>query len=80
MSNEFSVEIVLNEFNKIKEFASVVCSFESDINIGKGMIVYDAKSIMALLTLETNKPVSVTIIPVNEKERLDFIKEMEHFK
>ena len=80
MNDNYSVEIKLNEFNKIKEFASVVCSFESDINIERGRIIYDAKSIMALFALGTYKPIKVTIIPINEKERISFINEMEYFK
>lgn len=72
--------IRINDIAMLKIFASVVNSFESDINIYHGAGYYDAKSIMAVLAIDTSQGRKIEIVSDDEVEIERFIKEMEAFK
>lgn len=74
------VFIRINDIDMLKVFASVVNSFESDINIYHGAGYYDAKSIMAVLAIDTSQGRKIEIVSDDEIEIERFIKEMEAFK
>lgn len=74
------VEIRLNKIEQIKRFAKKVCYFESDINIIKGHICYDAKSIMAIFAMDTSVGTKVEIISNDDEEIKRFIEEMKEFQ
>lgn len=73
------MKIKLDSFDKIKTFAQKVMKFESDINICKGSIIYDAKSILGVMALDTNEYVIVEILSIDNDEVERFNKEMEEF-
>lgn len=73
------MKIKLDTFDKIKSFAKKVTKFESDVNICKGSICYDAKSIMGVMALDTSEYVEVDILSDNNDEIEKFNKEMEEF-
>lgn len=73
------MKIKLNTFDKIKAFAQKVIKFESDINICKGSIVYDAKSIMGVMALDTSEYVEVEILSKDSDEIKKFKEEMGEF-
>lgn len=73
------VKVNLNDFTKLKEFAHKVCSFESDVNIIKGSIIYDAKSILGVINISPTGDTYVEIISDNEEEVKRFIEEMSVF-
>lgn len=73
------MKIKLNTFDKIKAFAQKVIKFESDINICKGSIVYDAKSIMGVMALDTSEYVEVEILSKDNDEIKKFKEEMGEF-
>ena len=56
-----SVKIYLNKISDIKEFAGIVTSFAPNVDIIKGSVVYDAKSIMGVILLGGTDPVEVKI-------------------
>lgn len=62
------LHIRIKEFSEIKEFAKDVTSFESDIDICKGSVEYDAKSIMAIIALGNLDDIYVVIKSDNEDE------------
>lgn len=72
--------IRINDIAMLKIFASVVNNFESDINIYHSSGYYDAKSIMAVLAIDTSQERKVKIVSDDEVEIKRFIKEMEAFK
>jgi phosphotransferase system HPr-like phosphotransfer protein len=78
MKNEFLIS--LNAIKKIKEFVKIVDKFDSDIDITQGRYVIDAKSIMAIFSLNLLEPMKIKIISVNEKEIESFNNVMEEFK
>ena len=75
-----SVKIKISDFVQLKQFAFAVAQFESDINIIKGRIKYDAKSIMGVLAIDTSDGVIVEILSDDEEEISKFIESMEVFK
>lgn len=79
MRKENSVLIKINDWNKLKDFASLVMKFESDINIYHGSDYYDAKSILAIVALSMNEPRYVEIISNNEQEIKFFKEQMNKF-
>lgn len=78
MSRETLVN--LNTAKKLNEFSKIVSNFKSDINIYSGAAYYDAKSIMALLSLDRSKPKKIEIISNDEEEIKRFHENMEVFK
>jgi len=79
MTQKISVLINLDTFEKIKQFAPIVTSFESDVNIYHSSGYYDAKSIMAILALDVSKPRLVEIISDDEAEIALFIEKLKPF-
>ena len=54
-------KILLNNINKIANFIKVVSKIEEDEDLYKGHYVIDAKSIVALFTIQLDKPVLIKI-------------------
>lgn len=54
-------KILLNNINKIANFIKVVSKIEEDVDLYKGHYVIDAKSIVALFTIQLDKPVLIKI-------------------
>lgn len=77
----FTREISLTTFDRIKNFARAVCSFESDIDIYKDNPneAYDAKSLLGILAIDLSSPVHISINTDNADELTKFNKEMDNF-
>lgn len=73
------VTINLNKVENIKKFISVVNTFESDIDISSGRILLDAKSIMALYSLDLSKDIDIISHANTEDEIQRFKAEMRKF-
>lgn len=52
----------------------------SDINIGEGNVILDAKSLLSLTTLDFTKDIKVEIITNDERELKLFEKILERYK
>lgn len=74
------ITIILNDFEKIKNFTSKVSNFECDIDLVKGRYVIDAKSTMGIFTLDLSVPVEVVIHSDNDKDIKRFNIVMEEFR
>lgn len=75
-----TVPVKINDLGILKKFAFVVSQFESDIDIIKGRNTYDAKSIMAVLAIDTSNGAMVEILSDDEEEIKRFVEAMEEFK
>lgn len=75
-----SIEINLNNPEKIKRFLQVVRTFMSDVDIMKGRVVLDAKSVMGVWGLNLSSPVFVSINSDNVEEIRKFDAAMEEFR
>lgn len=73
------IKVNLNEFNKLKLFAREVVKFESDVNIIRGHLVYDAKSLLAVIAIDPNEDTYVEIISNDETEINNFRECMKEF-
>lgn len=71
------VKLKLNTIDKIKEFVSIISSFEGEFLIKSERYVIDAKSIMGIFSLDLSKPLLLDIeaTPVTMEEILDAIRE-----
>jgi phosphotransferase system HPr-like phosphotransfer protein len=74
------VTLTLNEYNKAKKFNEIVSKFISDIDVVRGRYILDAKSFMALLTMDLSIPIDVILHSDDEKEIKRFEEVMEEFK
>lgn len=72
--------ININTGEKLNKFSQLVSTFESDINIYFGSGYYDAKSIMAVISIDRTKPVCVEIVSDDKAEICRFNEVMEEFK
>ena len=72
-------EIKLDTIEKVKKFVSVIDKFENDIDIVSGRYVVNAKSVMALFSLNLMDVLKVIIHDANTNELEKFEKIMEEF-
>jgi len=57
----FDFKITLTSINQVRKFVNDACSQMCDIDIISGRYVIDAKSIMGLFSLDTTKPLTVSV-------------------
>ena len=80
MINNSQVALIdLDSMDDIKDFANLVVTYDSDINIYRGSNMYDAKSILAIFALDTNVPRYVEIISDDQDEIARFKNDMNRF-
>ena len=66
-------EVLLNTVDKIADFIKVASRIEEDIDLSKGRYTIDAKSIIALFTLDLSK-VAILTIHSDDENLLDNFK------
>lgn len=64
-------QTILNSINSVKDFVDVATSMECEIDVLSGRYVVDGKSIMALFSIDLNKPVIVRFYG-NDEEAAQF--------
>ena len=74
------IKVNLNNIGDIKKFIKVVSNFMSDVDIIADRVVLDAKSIMALYSLDLSQDVYVRIISDDVIECRNFDAAMEEFR
>lgn len=74
------IKINLNNISDIKKFIKVVSTFMSDIDVMTDRVVIDAKSIIALYSLDLSQDVYVRIISDDVAECRKFDAAMEEFR
>ena len=67
-------EVLLDTVNKIADFIKTTSRIEEDIDLSKGRYTIDAKSIVALFTLDLSK-VAILTIHSDDENLLDNFKE-----
>ena len=73
-------KIKLDTIDKVKKFINIVDKFENDIDIISGRYLVNAKSIMALFSLELARPLSVIIHDASIKDVARLQEQMEEFR
>ena len=51
----------LKSINEVKEFVSIVNTFDTDIDLISGRYIVDAKSIMGIFSLDLSQPIQVQV-------------------
>lgn len=74
------MKIKLNTPDDMTEFVNRCMKYSCDINIYDGSVVLDAKSIIGVFAISSNKIVEVQIISSNESVILSFIEDMKKFE
>ena len=73
-------KIKLDTIDKVKRFVSIVDKFDNDVDIVSGRYLVNAKSILALFSLELTESLDLIIHDVNISD-VEKIKDvMEEFK
>lgn len=63
------MKVKLEKVSDVKTFVETTRRFKSDIDLGSGKYLVDAKSIMGLFSLNFSKPMKVLFVPKdNETE------------
>ena len=75
-----SCVVLLNTLEKVKRFVNKATTFECDIDVLYRRYILDAKSIMALLSVDLMHPLKVVIHSDDEDELERFNEMMEDFK
>ena len=73
-------KIKLDTIDKVKKFIGIVDKFENDIDIISGRYLVNAKSIMAIFSLELTRPLSVIIHDASMRDVARLQEFMEEFK
>ncbi len=73
-------EIKLKTPEDITDFVNICSRYECDINVYDGRKVLDAKSIIAIFSIEQGKIIEVQAISSNESVILRFIEDMRKFE
>jgi phosphotransferase system HPr-like phosphotransfer protein len=71
---EIIMRIKLNTFENVNKFIKVVSSLESDILAKTGRLIVDAKSIMALYSLDLSKELELEVIEKKNGEEENLAK------
>lgn len=71
--------IKLNDILKVNKFTNEITKFKSDIDITRERYIIDAKSLLALFTLDLSQPVNIEIHSDDNAEIVEFNKLMEEF-
>ena len=80
MIEETKIEINLDTIEKVRHFVEVVNLFEEEITIISLRYEVDAKSIMAIFSLNLLEPITVCLYCDNSRVIDTFIDKMEEFK
>ena len=75
-----SCVIRLNTLEKVKNFVAQMSTFDCDIDVLYRRYILDAKSIMALLSVDLMQPLKVVIHSDDYEDLKKFFEIMEDFK
>lgn len=73
-------KIKLDTIEKVKKFTSVICTFDNDIDIISGKYVVNAKSVIAIFSLDLMNVLKVIIHNASLNDVAKFEKAMEEFR
>ena len=80
MSINTKILINLNTIDKVVKFSREIITLDSDVNIYQDSRYYDAKSILAIFSLNMNQQHYIEIISDDEDEIIKFNEIAEEYK
>lgn len=66
----------LNSFDKVRDFVNAISPFDTEVNLISGKYVVNAKSVMAIFSLDLSKPIEA----VADEESATAKKELGQIK
>ncbi len=72
-----TISISLTSVDQVKAFSDIAATYSCDIDVCSGRYRLNAKSIMALFSLDMGKPVSVEVMG-SEPEVMAFRRDLAH--
>lgn len=73
-------KIKIDSIEKVKKFSSVVTTFDNDIDLMLGRYVINAKSVIAIFSLDLTRVLKVFIHDASLSDLARFEKAMEEFR
>jgi len=73
-------KIRLSTPEMVSDFINVCSKYDCDINLYDGSVIFDAKSIVSVFSIQQRKPLEVQIISSDESVILKFIEDMRRFE
>lgn len=74
------IKIVLPTREIIRDFVMVCTKYDCDINLYDGSVVFDAKSILSVFSIQNGKELVVEIISTDRSVISSFIEDMRKFE
>lgn len=74
-----TVNINLNNVNKVKEFVNITSQFEGDVDLVSGRYIIDAKSIMGIFSLDLSKTIQLHINSDDNDAINSYIKSIDKY-
>ena len=65
-----TLEVCLDTIDKVTSFVNKINRFDTDFDLISGRYVIDAKSIMGILSLDRNKPLTLSIHDNDQNEEI----------
>lgn len=72
-----SINITLKMAENVKEFVSIVSTYDYEIDLRSGRFVVDAKSILGIFSLDLSKPI---VLEIHSDSCEDLLEELKPFK
>lgn len=76
----YKMQIRLSTPAIVHEFVCICSKYECDINLYDGRNVFDAKSIVSCISIDSGKNLKVQAISSNEDVVVNFINDMKKFE
>lgn len=73
------IQIKLITTDMVREFVRICSRYDCDVNLYDGKNIFDAKSIVSCLSIESGKELKVQAISSNEDVVVNFINDMKKF-
>jgi len=56
-----SVNILINNFSKVREFHRIITEYEGDFDLIQGRYIIDAKSLLGIFSLDISQPLKLVM-------------------
>ena len=71
------MKVLLNDINKVRLFSTLAILFEGNLTLKSGRYSVDAKSVLAIFSLNLLNPIELEIECEDELKREEFIRDIK---
>ena len=73
-------KIKLDTIDKVAKFVNIISAFDNDVDIIQGRFVINGKSVMAIYSVDSTRPLTVVIHDASTKDVVKLEELMKEFK